>query len=352
MDFITQTPAEGYPNYQGKGTYTGTIDLSNKGLLGQGTLNYLGAVVNSEDLVFKPKQLTGSAEKFDLEEDRDSEVEVPQVRGFDVTIDWRPYKDSMYVRSKEAPFELFKEDNHTLKGMLILTPGGLKARGLFDWDKASMSSKLFSFGAFSASADTTNLKIKAFNADALALSTENLNGVVDFDKQLGQFKANAEFLTTTLPYNQYETSFNEFDWDMKEETVTFKVKPGQLGSFLSIHPDQDSLRFQGETALYDLKTNLLQIGGVPYIVTSDAFVYTETGDVEIQPGAVMTELTNAKIVADTINQYHVINRANVKILGRKEYRANGFYEYNIADKKQEIEFAEIIGTRVKKRSFK
>ena len=36
----------------------------------------------------------------------------------------------------------------------------------------------------------------------------------------------------------------------------------------------------------------------------------------------------------------------MKVLGRKEYRASGFYEYNIGDKKQEIEFAEIIGTRV------
>ena len=345
LGFLTKTPPAGYPNYQGKGNYKGSVDLSNKGFLGQGTLSYLGAKIDSEDLIFKPKQLTGSAERFDLEEDRKG-LEVPQVRGFDVTIDWRPYKDSMYISSKEAPFELFREGRHTLKGTLILTPGGLKGRGLFDWDKASMTSDLFSFGAFSAKADTTDLKIKAFNADALALTTSNLNGKVDFDEQMGRFRANAEFLTTTLPYNQYETSFNEFDWDMREETVTFKALEGKLGSFLSIHPDQDSLRFQGKAALYDLKTNLLKIGGVPYIVTSDAFVYPETGDIEIQPGAVMTELTNARIVADTINQYHVMNRSTVKILGKKEYRASGFYEYNIGDKKQEIEFAEIIGTRV------
>lgn len=346
LGFSTKTPKEGYPGYRGKGNYKGVIDLSNKGFQGKGTLSYLGAKIDSEDLIFKPKQMTGSADRFDLEEDRKSAVEVPQVRGFDVTIDWRPYKDSMYVSSKEAPFELFKTGRHTLKGTLILTPGGLKGRGLFDWDKASMHSNLFSFGAFSATADTTDLKIKAFNADALALSTSNLNGKVDFDEQMGRFKANAEFLTTTLPYNQYETSFNEFDWDMAEETVNFKVFEGKLGSFLSIHPDQDSLRFQGKSALYELKTNLLKIGGVSYIVTSDAFVYPETGDVEIQPNAVMKELTNARIVADTINQYHVINRARVNVLGKKEYRASGFYEYNIGDKKQEIEFAEIVGTRV------
>ncbi|TAK34479.1 MAG: hypothetical protein EPO28_15990 [Saprospiraceae bacterium] len=350
LGFLTTTPVAGFPSYQGKGNFKGKIDLSNKGFLGQGTLNYLGAVVNSEDFIFKPKQLTGSAERFDLAENRLGKIEVPQATGKDVTIDWRPYEDSMYVSSKEAPFELFKEGLHTLKGTLILTPSGLKARGLFDWDKASMNSTLFSFGAHAASADTSDLKIKAFNAGALALTTSNLNGRVDFDEQMGRFRANAEFLTTTLPYNQYETSFNEFDWDMKKETVNFKVKEGKLGSFRSIHPDQDSLWFQGKTALYDLKSNYLKIGGVPYIVTSDAFVYPETGDIEVQPNAVITELTNARIVADTINHYHVINRAKVKILGKKEYRASGFYEYNIGDKKQEIEFAEIIGTRVGKGS--
>ncbi|HFA49379.1 MAG TPA: hypothetical protein ENJ95_10220 [Bacteroidetes bacterium] len=348
LGFYTKTPPEGYPTYSGKGEYLGAIDLSNKGYMGQGTLNYLGASLDSDDLIFRPKQLTGSAERFDLEEVRPPDVEVPQVRGYEITMDWRPYKDSMYIRSKEAPFELYKDGRHRLTGTLILSPGGLNGRGLFDWDKASMTSNLFRFGAHSATSDTTDLKIKAFDADAIALSTSNLNGTVDFDKQIGSFKANAEFLTTTLPYNQYETSFNEFDWDMKEETVKFKVLEGKVGSFLSIHPDQDSLRFDGTSALYDLKTNVLKIGGVPYIVASDAFIYPETGDIEILPGAVMTELKNAKIIADTLSKYHVINKASVKILGKKEYRASGFYEYNIGDKKQEIEFAEIIGTRIGK----
>ncbi|MCF8246253.1 MAG: hypothetical protein K9J37_15915 [Saprospiraceae bacterium] len=346
LGFVTKTPSEGYPAYQGKGKFAGALDLSNKGFLGKGTVNYLGAKIDANDLVFKPYQMTGSAERFDMEEDRKSVVQVPQVRGFDVTIDWQPYKDSMYVTSKEAPFELFTEGRHTLKGMLILTPGGLKGRGLFDWDKASMTSELISFGAYSGKADTTDLKIKAIDAGAIALSTTNLNADVDFDKQFGTFKANADVLTTTLPYNQYVTTFNEFDWDMAKETVTFRAFEGRLGNFVSIHPEQDSLFFQGKNALYDLKTNLLKIAGVPYIVSSDAFIYTETGDIEIQAGGVISELTNAKIVADTVNQYHVINRATVNILGKKEYRAKGFYEYNIADKKQEIEFAEIVGTRV------
>ena len=348
LGFETATPEEGFPNYDGKGKYTGKISLSNEGLQGNGNLQYLGASVNSEDIIFKPKQLLASAEKFDLEENKEAEVQVPQVRGVDVKIDWRPYKDSMYVSSDIAPFALFKEDNHTLDGTLILTPGGLKGNGLLDWDKASMRSKLFSFGTFSADADTTDVMIKTFDAQDLALETSNVLGQVDFDKQLGYFKANDVDGRTKLPYNKYETSMNEFDWDMSGETITFKSEENKLGDFLAIHEDQDSLIFDGETALYDLKTSELKIGGVPYIVAGDAFVYPDSGKVEIQPGGVMATLENAQIIADTLNRYHVINKATVNILGKKFYKASGFYEYNIGDKEQEIALTDIIGQRTGK----
>ncbi len=348
LGFQTETPADGLPNYQGKGTFTGEIDLSNKGFLAKGNVKYLGANIDSEDIIYRPKKMTASAEKFDLAEDRTGPVEVPQTLGLDVSIDWRPYVDSMYVKTKEKPFDLFKENNHTLAGMVILTPDGLKGVGNFKWDKGVLQSKLMSFGAFSTKADTSNLQILAFGSDALAFDTKNVNAELDFDAQKGFVKANDENHVTTMPYNQYTTSLDEFVWDMKEETVTFQNEGGKLGRFTSIHPDQDSLIFDGATAFYDLKNNELKIGGVPYIQSCDAYIYTETGDVEIRPGGVMSKFKNAKIVADTLSKYHVINRANVTVKGRKEYRASGFYEYNIGDRKQEIEFKDIVGTRVGK----
>ena len=348
LGFLNQSPANGYAAYTGKGNYTGKVHLSNKGLLGQGTLKYLGAVVNATDFIFRPKKMTASADRFDLEEERKPNAEVPQVRGADVTIDWRPYQDSMYVRSKDAPFNLFKPQDHQLRGMLVLTPGGLKGVGTLDWPKASMTSDLFSFGAFSALADTTDLNIKTLEPGSIALKTSNLNGKVDFDKNQGTFVANDAFVVTTLPYNQYQTSMNEFTWDMAEETITFKSDDAGFGKFLSIHPDQDSLKFDGKTAFYDLKTNELRIGGIPHIVAADAFIYPDSGKAQVLAGGVMTTLNNARIVADTLNKYHVINRATVDIKGKKLYTASGFYEYNIGDRKQEIEFASITGQRVGK----
>ncbi len=348
LGFQSDKAKGGFPTYADKGNYVGSISMSNEGFLGKGTLTYLTADVNSEDFIFKPKQMLASAERFELKEDT-GEVKIPQALGLDVSIDWKPYQDSMYVTTKEKAFEIFKDNNHTLDGLLILTPDGLRGRGLFDWDKGSLKSDLISFGVYSAVSDTANIRIKTIGEDALALNTDNVSADLDFTKQIGEIKANASDVETVMPFNQYQTSLNEYVWDMKNENVTFKNGEGDFGTFTSIHPNQDSLDFEGKTATYDLRSNELKIGGVEVIQTCDALVYVEEGStVQINKGAKMTTLENAKIIANTENKYHVINRATVDIMGLKDYRAKGFYEYNIGDRKQEIEFADIIGTRVGK----
>ena len=50
-------------------------------------------------------------------------------------------------------------------------------------------------------------------------------------------------------------------------------------------------------------------------------------------------------MADTVNKYHTINRATVDILGKKAYKATGFYEYNIPGYTQEVFFNNIVGER-------
>ncbi len=352
LGVTTETPGDGYDVYGGKGAYTGIINLSNKGLQGKGRVKYLGASLDAEGIVFRPKQMTAKADEFYLEEDRESEVEVPQAKGLDVSINWRPFKDSMYINTENNAFSLFKEEGYRLEGQSILTPGGLKGIGKFSWDRANMDSNYFSFGAFSVEADTTSLNILAYNAASAAskpaLTTQNVKALIDFDEQKGDFFTNDRFSKTALPYNGYETSMNEFAWNMEKELVEFNSDESSLGRFLSVIEDQDSLRFDGKTANYDLTTNTLKIGGVPHIISADALVYPDSGKVEIQAGGVMTTLENARIVADTVTKYHVINRATVNIKGRKNYTGSGFYEYNVGDKEQEIEFANIIGTRVGK----
>lgn len=352
LGFMSKTPAAGFPAYGGKGNYTGNINLSNKGLLGQGNIKYLGAAINSEDIIFKPQQTLASAERFNLEEDRVNKVQVPQTRGINVKIDWRPYRDSMYIRSAEAPFAMFKEGKHSLEGALILTPGGLKADGVLDWDAATLRSHLFSFGAYSVKADTMDVNIKSPEGDQSALITSLANGALDFDKKEGLFKANEEVLKTQMPAIKYITSTAEFKWDMNAQHITFKADPAKPGTFVSTDPEQDSLKFQGQTAFYDITPSVLKVGGVPHIVAADAFIYPHKGDVEIEKGGLMKKLENAEIIADTLNKYHVIKEATVNILGRRSYKASGKYEYNVGDREQRIVFQNIDGQPIGKGSYK
>ncbi len=340
LGFIHNTPETGYPAYQQKGNFKGEMNLSNKGLFGKGKVSYKWASIDADKITFKPNQLLTSAKNFEVSEVRSDEVSVPQVKGYDVSIDWKPYKDSMYIQSLEKPFELFQKPGYTLENLLILTPDGIKGRGTFNSNRGILNAHLISFEAFSAQSDTADLQIKASGVDHLALDTKNVYAKLDFDKQMGYVKANKEDIITTLPYNKYQTDLNEYDWDMQAETITFKTKEKQLGNFLSIHDDQDSLAFQGTTALYDLKTNELKLGGVPEILTADAIVVPEQGNVDVRPGGMISTLKNAKITA---NKYHVINKANVDIKGRKEYSATGYYQYDIGYKKQEIYFPDIKG---------
>jgi len=342
--FIHKTPAIGYPTYTKKGNYTGTLDLSNKGLVGKGKLEYLTADIESEDLIFRPKQTTGTAKKFFMEEDRANKVKVPQAKGEDVSVNWLPFKDSMYVESKAKAFDLFKAPGYTHKGTLILTPSGLKGRGEFEWTEGKLTSKIISYGPFQASVDTGNLEIKSLDQNGIALDSRNVKGDLDFDTQKGQFKANLLTASTTLPLDKYLTSMNEFTWDMKAKTINFKADPNKPGRFVSIDPGQDTLAFEGKTALYDMKTNLLRIGGVKQIKSADAFInIPDTSDIYIQPGGRMRTIYNAQIVADTISKYHTINKATVDIGGKKLYKATGFYEYNIPGYNQEVFFNDIQG---------
>lgn len=349
LGFVTQTAEGGQATYGDRGNYQGEVVLSNRGLEGKGELRYLESDIISEDLKFGLKKTTGSSEQFALEESVEGSRVIPQVKASAVNIEFIPYGDSLVVRSAaEAPFEMFKAGAHELTGKLVLTPDALRGAGKLDWAAADMQSNDMSFTTFGAMADTSDVSIKSLEGDdRLALKTTNVESKIDFATQKANFQNNSTDLSTELPYNQFKTSVEQFEWDMAGNTVTFQAKPGK-DRFTSTHPDQDALTFVGEDAVYDINTSILTVDGVPVVKSADAFIYPGDGKIVVEGGANIQELQNARIVADTSNEYHVINRATVRLNGRKDYTASGFYEYNVGSHTQEVEFQRIVGQRIGK----
>tara|TARA_B100000902_G_C27292293_1_gene907851 strand:- start:838 stop:2373 length:1536 start_codon:yes stop_codon:yes gene_type:complete len=117
-------------------------------------------------------------------------------------------------------------------------------------------------------------------------------------------------------------------------------------TFVSIHPDQDSLSFIAKNSTYNLKTNIINLFGVDEILVADAIVYPSSEGFIIERDAKIPTINNVKIVADTSKQFHVFTNVNLDLDGRRNYIANGDYTYvDDFGAKQNIFFKEIYSNK-------
>ncbi|MFH2096703.1 MAG: hypothetical protein ABIJ16_13420, partial [Bacteroidota bacterium] len=113
----------------------------------------------------------------------------------------------------------------------------------------------------------------------------------------------------------------------------------QGSEFISVHPKQDSLKFVAPSAKYSLRKNIITANDVKFIRVADATVYLSDGEVVIEKKAKMQTLINTKIIANTTTRYHTILNATTNIYGKKDYSANGDYDYiDEQNMKQTIHF--------------
>ena len=337
-------------NQNGKGIFTGIYGISNQGLLGRGRVVYLGADIKSDYIEFIPNRMVAErVEKFELKQENRNGVEYPQVSGQSVTIDWQPYVDSMSIESNrdmKSPFSMFGSPDYAFNGILTLTPGGLYGNGIFDWSQATLQSKPdgeFKFGKFDLQSPYTSIAIKQEGQKENAIQSNSVAASVDFAKQQTEFIANEKEIHTQLPFSNYKTLLDKYQWDMKKNQIAISGTNGKEGEFLATEKGQDSLNFTAERAMYDMKTGLLTIDGVEVIRVADAFIYPDKEHLDIVGGTTIIDLSNSRIVADTSNQNHQIQRANITIKSKSEYLASGFLEFNVDGfKNQEIKFEKVV----------
>ena len=349
LGYTASTPAEGWPAYGSRGRFVGTVDLSNEGYRGRGKLTYLTSSVDAEDYVFKPGGMEASAEGFQMSGAISDGVATPRAVGRDVSLDWLPDADSMYVRSEDNAFEIFDEGSgHTLEGQLVVTPDGLRGQGVHDWDAGTIRSRDLAYSPTAIQADTLTLAIKTADGADVALEAVDINGTTDFATQRGSYRANGETLNVDLPANLYKTSMNEFAWDMAKREIIFEAADSAKGQFVSIDPERDSLFFEGTRARYVLESSALAVEGVDSMRTADVVVFPANAEVFVDIGGKLRVFENARIVADTANRHHLIDSATVQILGARDYSASGIYRYDLPGRRQSFPLQNIVGQRVGK----
>jgi len=345
LGFRRNTPEEGFPLYSGKGTYYNVIDLSNRGLKGSGTLEYLTTTTKTDSIIFFPDSTQILAKDFTMAQNS-SGIEFPELVSTDVYITWLPYEDIMKAEPTKGPFNMYG-NNSLFTGSLIIKPTGLSGGGIMNLEKAELRSNLYSFEANSFSSDSTSFSLKSLDKSDFNFITENLKGKIDFSSQSGNFKSNDSYTLAQFPKNLYVSYLDKFDWDIQKDELAIvsspqidttasdeiqklaKLKdddlPGAL--YMSIHRSQDSLRFSSTKAIYSLKDSTILASEVEYIKVADALVHPDEKDVIIGHMAKISTLQNAEIIANSENRYHRIYNAKVNVKGRKKYTGTGDYDY-------------------------
>lgn len=339
------TPTEGFPIYGGKGTYFSNINLSNQGLRGNGSLEYLTSTSWSEDFIFFPDSSNAIAKNFVINE-QFSLIEYPAVKGSNSKLHWDPYLNRMIFQQKEQPFEMFNKQSELL-GALVLTPERLSGAGKMSFEDAEMQSKFYTFGQHEIFADSADFNLKSREYSQSAFSTRNYNSHIDFNERKGEFVSNGGASVVEFPINMYICTIDEFDWfmDSYEIAIGSPEKEAQMArfnhfpirelvdvplegsEFISIHPDQDSLRFISTVATYNLKEYVLHADDVKYIRVADAAIFPADHKIVINPGAKMNTIGDAQILANVVTRYHEIYDAVVDIKGKNKYTGIGNYDY-------------------------
>lgn len=338
LGFVTLSPPEGYPMYGGKGTFTSAIKLSNQGLHGDGLLKYITSVAKSNDFLFFPDSTRCTAQVYDVAEQK-IKPEFPQLHGEDVKILWFPKKDVMNVWNKKDKKFLDYNGQSQFSGRLSMTPTQLYGSGTAEFSNAFLDAKLIKFKFNSFTSDTSNFSLNDLESASIeAFSTANVNSKIDFEKRIGEFTSNGKGSVVKFPVNKYICYMDKFKWYMDDSQIELgSSKKADHGAnedldlvgpeFISVHPSQDSLRFQSPAAKFDLKKKIISAQEVKYINVADARIYPENGDVVIEKDAVIRTFTNAKIVANSITKYHNLYNCTVNIFAKKKYQGSGFYDY-------------------------
>ncbi len=361
LGFDIVAPAEGLPVYLGKGRFYQQANLSNKGLIGNGSLGYLTSTTESEALYFYPDSLNAKAKTFSIRK-QPGGGSFPETAGNDLNIHWEPYNDQLFAYQGKTPFSMYNQQT-TLAGNLKLTPSGLSGNGTVDLTSAVLVSNLYAFKSDRFLADTASFSLRSAKPSVYTILAQNLRTEIDFSKRQGTFDSNSEYTLTAFPENQYISYIDQMVWHMDNQKVDLlSVKPFNIrqvpepykmdidsvdytltgARYISVRKDQDSLSFISPKATYDYTSNVLHTTGVKFVRVADAFVYPAHELLSVAEKAEMFPLDSSVIIADAKNRFHRIHTASVKITSRYKYSGSGWYDYVDENKTiQRIHFTDI-----------
>ncbi len=343
LGFIYETESDGLPAYNGVGTFTGKIDLSNQGLRCTGGVDFLVSHGEGKNMLFFLDSMRAEFDTYEVTA-QGGGTEYPPIKAKKVDALWLPYQDEMRLENRKAPFVAFNEA--TLDGYMTLSSKGVRAGGLMKYRNAEMESDDYQYLHHELKSDNMAFRLRDSLSDEYFIKTTNHTGHIDFSKPIGHFKSNDGVTRVNMPINQFYTYSQEFDWLVGEDKIAFKYEDpykdvdipatpvkelyamkSEGNELVSMKGSQEGLKFTTTRAVYDMRKYEIVAEGVRFIEVADAALFPHKGIVKILKDAQIVPLEQARILANTETQYHEIFNVTAHIASRSWYNAIGNYNY-------------------------
>lgn len=336
LGFFKVTDSKGLSAYGGKGIFTDTLTLSNRGLRGAGKIDYLTSEAWSRDFIFFPDSAIGKAYKFGIKKKKGG-VETPDVKAKNVEIAWQPKKDLFNATESDSPFEMY-EGQSTMYGTISLTPSGLEGNGRLNFFNADLRSTQFKFKSEDLKADSAGFQIQDITPESeaekgqLAFKTTNIKADISFKDQKGVLKSNNPNSFVEFPINRFKAYMDEMFWDMKEQKIDMSSQAvdavGLRGAlFVSTDKKLDSLSFVAPTSKFDVSSKVITNSEVEFIDVADSRIMPGDKKIIIRKDAKLDRFNNAKIWVAKTDKFHVLEKANVTVFTSRFYSGNAEYQY-------------------------
>jgi len=338
--FAMTAPKGGYQFYGTEAKYDSIIVLSNNGLQGSGTINFIHSTSRSNILSFLPDSTVGYAQFVNRK--IETGVQFPDVTCEKTYITYVPKQNILKAASTPQSDLIFFSKEAKLRGMVTIRPEGMSGNGLMTFRNANLISDNFKYTHVDVDADTAAFRLKNESEDvsenALAFKSDNVKSHVSFEDRIGEFHSNEGESIVEFPVNQYMAKMDQFKWFMDELVIEMEKKDDAdlsieagvdlAGSnFYSTNPKQDSLNFRAPRARFDARKKAIFCDKIDYIDIADARISPDSMKIIIRKKAAMDPLVNATIVANYVTKYHRFEKAYVQITGRRAYTAEGQYPY-------------------------
>ncbi|NOY49284.1 MAG: hypothetical protein GXO88_01760 [Chlorobi bacterium] len=343
LGFVHTSPDKGYPVYDNKGVFINKIKLGNMGFKGSGELRYLTSEMISDNFVFYPDSLITIGRQFIAKANK-KQYDFPDAQVDTVDVYWAVDTNIMTLNTIEKPFILYNNSN--FKGTLSLSPEKMQGRGSFYFDQSEVISSDINFMYSKLTADSAIFNLRDQEGKNLIFKSSGYFATIDFENQKGLFKNLYSNSFIEFPFNKFISTLEEMEWDMYNDKLNLS---GNLSEnylaldtlddlslidyklsgpeFISINPEQDSLRFFAGKADYNLQDYKLNIENVRLLKVADAAIFPDGNSLQIIRDGNIPTLKNARIIADTANKFHTYYDAEVNIFSKHKYSAIGYIDY-------------------------